>query len=375
MTALTPLERSTLFLIAVLSGLAGAANYQAWPAVPRFALATLALAGLAWVVSFATEQLGERFGPGVTGMMQSTLGNLPELFVVIFALQKGELIVAQTAIIGSILANALLVLGLVIVVGARRSQDGIMRFSRRLPRDTATLLQVTVFIIVLLGLAVASHDPASHHVKAISAIGAVCLLVVYLAWVVPYLRSDVAPGSEGRQEGREESLTDSEARPVAGDEAQPGPRLSLRLTLVLLIVAGTASAFVSDWFVNGLEPAIGVLHISQAFAGLVIVAIAGNAVENTAGLVLAYKRRSDLAISVVKNSVAQIAAFLFPLLVLVSFLLATTLTFALAPVYIGALALTALALWQVTGDGEAAEFEGWALVALYVILATLTLYE
>jgi Ca2+:H+ antiporter len=379
MTALTPLERSTLFLIAVLSALAGAANYQAWPAVPRFALATLALAGLAWVVSFATEQLGERFGPGVTGMMQSTLGNLPELFVVIFALQKGELIVAQTAIIGSILANALLVLGLVIVVGARRSEDGIMRFSKRLPRDTATLLQVTVFIIVLLGLAVASHDPASHHVKAISAIGAVCLLVVYLAWVVPYLRSDVAPEKDGKENGLADqgarSLADDEAHPVAGDEAPTGPRLSLGLTLALLIVAGTASAFVSDWFVNGLEPAIGVLHISQAFAGLVIVAIAGNAVENTAGLVLAYKRRSDLAISVVKNSVAQIAAFLFPLLVLVSFLLSTTLTFALAPVYIGALALTALALWQVTGDGEAAEFEGWALVALYVILATLTLYE
>ncbi len=379
MTALTPLERSTLFLIAVLSALAGAANYQAWPAVPRFALATLALAGLAWVVSFATEQLGERFGPGVTGMMQSTLGNLPELFVVIFALQKGELIVAQTAIIGSILANALLVLGLVIVVGARRSEDGIMRFSKRLPRDTATLLLLTVFIIVLLGLAVASHDPASHHVKAISAIGAVCLLVVYLAWVVPYLRSDVAPGKDGKENGLADqearSLADDEAHPAAHDEARPGPRLSLGLTLVLLIVAGTASAFVSDWFVNGLEPAIGVLHISQAFAGLVIVAIAGNAVENTAGLVLAYKRRSDLAISVVKNSVAQIAAFLFPLLVLVSFLLSTTLTFALAPVYIGALALTALALWQVTGDGEAAEFEGWALVALYVILATLTLYE
>ncbi len=133
--------------------------------MPRFAIATLALAGLAWVVSFATEQLGERFGPGVTGMLQSTLGNLPELFVVIFALQKGELVVAQTAIVGSILANALLVLGLVIVVGARRAPDGVMRFSKRLPRDTATLLQVTVFIIVLLGLSLASHDPASHHVE------------------------------------------------------------------------------------------------------------------------------------------------------------------------------------------------------------------
>jgi Ca2+:H+ antiporter len=381
MAGLTPLERSALLAVAVLSALAGVANYQTWAPVPRFALATLALAGLAWVVSFATEQLGERFGPGVTGMMQSTLGNLPELFVVVFALKKGELIVAQTAIVGSIFANALLVLGLVIVVGARRAPDRLMRFSKRLPRDTATLLQVTVFILVLLGLSLAAHDPASHHVKTISAIGAVCLLVVYVAWVVPYLRSDTAPGAD--------ALDASAAGPTSREAAAPGsqtaaptsaepphaPRLSLGVTLVLLIVAGGGSAFVSEWFIGALEPAIHILHISQAFAGLVIVAIAGNAVENAAGLSLAYKRRSDLAISVVKNSVAQIAAFLFPLLVLVSFALPTQLTFAIAPVYVGALVLTALALWQVTGDGEAAEFEGWALVALYVILATLTLYE
>jgi Ca2+:H+ antiporter len=400
MSALSRTERSALLAIALLSALAGVANYGTWAAIPRFLLATLALAGLAWVVSFATEQLGERFGPGVTGMMQSTLGNLPELFVVIFALQKGELVVAQTAIVGSILANALLVLGLVIVVGARRSEDSLMRFSKRLPRDTATLLQVTVFIIVILGLSLASHDPASHHVKAISAVGAICLLIVYLAWVVPYLRSDRAPGEEAvegeRGDGGEgavdasgggdprvgarargSALGDVASREIDSAEpsAHPGPRLGLGLTLALLILAGGGSAFVSDWFVNGLEPAITQLHISQAFAGLVIVAIAGNAVENTAGLVLAYKGRADLAISVVKNSVAQIAAFLFPALVLISLLLSTTLTFALAPVYIGALALTALILWQVTGDGEAAEFEGWALVAIYVILGTLTLYE
>jgi Ca2+:H+ antiporter len=366
MSALTATERALLAAIAVLAALAGVANYQAWAPVPRFLLATLALAGLAWVVSFGTEQLGERFGPGVTGMLQSTLGNLPELFVVIFALQKGELVVAQTAIVGSIFANALLVLGLVIVVGARRSSDGVMRFSKRLPRDTATLLQVTVFIIVLLGLSLAAHDPASHHVKAISAVGAGCLLVVYLTWVVPYLRSDAPPG------GSQPELRRA-AAPTSGP--RPGPRVSLALTLVLLAVGGGGSAFVSDWFVNGLRPAIHQLGISQAFAGLVIVAIAGNAVENTAGLVLAWKGHADLAISVVKNSVAQIAAFLFPLLVLVSFALSTTLTFSMAPVYIGALALTALVLWQVTGDGEAAEFEGWALVAVYVILGTLTLYE
>jgi Ca2+:H+ antiporter len=359
MSRLTSTERVALSMTAILTALAGVANYGEWVAVPRFAVATLALAGLAWVMSFATEQLGERLGPAVTGMMQSTLGNLPELFVVIFALQKGELVVAQTAIIGSIFANAMLVLGLVIVVGALRAPDGVMRFSHGLPRDTATLLLVCVFIIVLLGLSLAAHDPASHHVDVISAVGAVSLLVVYLAWVVPYLRADKLPGAE--QDTVEAELA--------------GPRLSLRLTLGLLLIVGAASAFVSDWFINGLEPAIVQLNISQAFAGLVIVAIAGNAVEHTTGLVLAWKGRSDLAISVVKNSVAQIAAFLFPLLVLVSFLLATTLTFALAPVYIGALLVMALAMWQITGDGEAAAFEGWALVALYVILATLTLYE
>jgi len=352
MAKLTALERLVLPLVFAATTLAGVANYAGWAAVPRFALATVALAGLAWVVSFATEQLGERFGPAVTGMLQSTLGNLPELFVVIFALQKSELVVAQTAIVGSIFANALLVLGLVIVVGARRADDGVMRFSHRLPRDTATLLLATVFIIVLLGLSLASRDPASHHVQAISAVGAVSLLVVYIAWVVPYLRSDAAPNGHGA-----------------------APRLALPATLALLLAGGVASAFVSDWFVAALAPAIDQLHLSQAFAGLVIVAIAGNAVENTAGLVLAYKRRSDLAISVVKNSVAQIAAFLFPLLVLISFLLATTLTFALAPVYIGALFGTAILVWQITGDGEATLFEGTALVATFVILATVAAFE
>ncbi|HTA06201.1 MAG TPA: hypothetical protein VK774_07540 [Solirubrobacteraceae bacterium] len=375
MSALSTRERSALLLIALFTALAGVADYGAWAAIPRFAVATVALAGLAWVVSFATEQLGERFGPGVTGVLQSTLGNLPELFVVIFALQKGELVVAQTAIVGSVLANALLVLGLVIVVGARRSEDGIMRFHKKLPRDTATLLQVTVFIIVLLGLSLAAHDPASHHVKAISAVGAVCLLVVYLAWVVPYLRSDKSPGEETEAAAPPQADTPDTTAAATADASSGGPRLPLGVTLALLLGAGAASAFVSDWFVNALSPAIVQLHVSQAFAGLVIVAIAGNAVENVAGLVLAWKGRSDLAISVVKNSVAQIAAFLFPLLVLISFALSTTLTFSLAPVYIGALLLTTLALAQVTGDGEAAEFEGWALVALYVILGTLTLYE
>jgi Ca2+:H+ antiporter len=341
-----------------VTALAAAGHYGDWTSVASFAVATVALAGLAWVISFATEQFGAHFGPAVTGILQASLANLPELFVVIFALQKGDLVVAQTAIVGSVLANALLLLGLVIVVGARRSADGIMRFQRRLPRDTATLLFVTVFIIVVVGLSLTSRTAASHHVKGLSIVGAVCLLFVYVSWIVPYLRSDL---TSHRQRGVE--------------EPREAPRLPLGTVVALLLGAGAGAAFASEWFIDALKPAVHTLGLSQAFAGLVIVAIAGNAVENAVAIVLAWKRRSELAISVVKNSVAQIAAFLFPLLVLVSLALSTTLTFALAPVYIGALALTALSVAQVTGDGEAAEFEGWALVALYVVVAAFALYD
>jgi Ca2+:H+ antiporter len=286
-------------------------------------------------------------------VLQSTVGNLPEFFVVIFALQAGEQVVAETAILGSILVNALLVLGLVIVAGSRRERDGVMRFSPRLPNDTATLLLVASFIIILVGLTHSAGDTASHHSKTISIIGAVAILVVYGTWLRQYLTS---PETAGTSSGTQ-------------------PRIALRVAIALLVVAGAASAFVSDWFVNALQPTINTLHISQAFAGLVIVAIAGNAVENVAGIVLAHKGQSDLAISVVKNSVAQIAAFLYPLLVLVSLLTKTSLTFSLAPVYIGALIGTSVIVWQITGDGEATVFEGTALVATFVILATVAAFE
>jgi Ca2+:H+ antiporter len=347
-------ERIVLGAVAVATALAGIAHYAGWPSGLAFALATVALAGLAHVVGFATEQVGERFGPAVTGVMQSTLGNLPELFVVVFALREGETVVAQTSIIGSLFANALLVLGLVIVVGARASDDGLMRFHKRLPMDTSTLLLVTSFIIVIVGIAHASHDPASRHERELSTIAAVALLLVYVTWVVPYLRSD---------------------QPAEPSGPLYEAKVPLGVSIALLAAGGGGSAFVSDWFVAALRPTIDSLHVSDAFAGIVVVAIAGNAVENFAGILLAAKGQADLAISVVKNSVAQVAAFLYPVLVLISLLFSHQLTFALDPVYIGALLVTALAVWQITGDGEAVAFEGWALVASYVILAALTLYE
>ena len=331
--------------------IAGAAHFLGWPVLLAFFAATGALAGLAWIVSFATEQVGERFGPAATGVLQSTLGNLPEFFVVVFALRAGQTVVAQTSIVGSIFANALLVLGLALVAGCWRAEDGIMRFQARIANDTATLLLLAVFLIVLLGIGSRTRPDISEHAGAISLVGALCLLGVYGRWLYRYLQTGTPEQSTGEA------------------------RVPMVVAVVLLAIGGVGAALVSDWFVSALEPTIDRFDLTAAFAGIVIVAIAGNAVENTAAIALAWKGQSDLAISVVKNSVAQVAALLFPVLVLVSFAFADHLTFELDPLFIGALALTALAVWQVSGDGEASEFEGWALVATYVVLATLTFFD
>src|SRR5205814_4570742 len=124
------------------------------------------------------------------------------------------------------------------------------------------------------------------------------------------------------------------------DEPTHG-KLRFGPALGVLAAAGVGAAFVSDWFVAAIDPAVKSLGISKAFTGIVIVGIAGNAVENVVGVTLAAKGRADLAISVVKNSVAQIAVFLFPALVLLSLLFTHHMTFVLGGVYVAALALTA----------------------------------
>ena len=132
-----PDRRTSVLLAAILAVcvVTGVMHYAGVEPVAVFVAAALALAGLAWVIGLATEAVGARFGPALTGVLQTTLGNLPELFVVVFALSAGEVVVAQTSILGSLFANALLVLGLAIVAGSVVARDGggVMRFARQAP--------------------------------------------------------------------------------------------------------------------------------------------------------------------------------------------------------------------------------------------------
>jgi Ca2+:H+ antiporter len=336
----------------LLTIVAGVLRYTDVAGVALFFVSLAALAGLAWAISFSTESLGERIGPAATGVLQATLGNIPEISVVLFALAAGEIVVAKTSLLGALFANALLILGLAILVGSWREPDGVMRFGKRLPNDTATLLLLAIFIIVLLGLADQVGGGPGEHAEEISIIGAVLLLGVYVVWVWSYLRT-----------GQREHT------PPARFTGLP-----TSVAVGLIFGAGLAATFVSEWLVHAIDPAVDALGISRAFVGLVIVAIAGNAVENAVAITSAWKGNHNLALSVVNNAVSQTAVVVFPLLVLVSFFFAEPMTFVLEPIYIAALALTAVSVWQITTDGEAVAFEGWALVALFGILAALTWY-
>jgi Ca2+:H+ antiporter len=144
----------------------------------------------------------------------------------------------------------------------------------------------------------------------------------------------------------------------------------MSLTLGVLGFAGAGAAFVSDWFVDALQPAMGALGISEAFAGLVIVAIAGNAIENLIGIQLAWRNQADYAVSVILNSSLQIALGLFPILLLLSFVLGgSILTFVLSPLLVVALALAAIVSLVIVIDGESIWLEGLALIGLYCIIA------
>ena len=342
-------EKIIIGACVVVTIIAGILHFAEANAVLAFAVTAVALALLALIVGDATEQLGSRFGPSMTGILQSGLGNLPELFVCIFALRAGLANVVQAALVGSILGNSLLVFGLAIFFGGLK--NGTQRFKSETPKMIATLMILAVSALIIPTLAKELHTPAEAHVNKLDIFCAIILLVLLAASIFFSIKGDkaVSPNPEDCEQHSE---------------------WSLGLTVGVLAGAGVGAAFVSEWFVSALEPAMKALNISETFAGLVIVAIAGNAIENLIGIQLAWRNQPDYAVSVILNSSLQVALGLFPVLVLLSFVLGgSILTLTLSPMLIVALALSTIVTAFVVYDGESIWLEGLALVGLYCIIA------
>jgi Ca2+:H+ antiporter len=209
----------------------------------------------------------------------------------------------------------------------------------------STLTVLAAATLAVPSLAHEFHAPAAHHPQALSLVCAGVLLTIFFV-TLPGL---VETSDEGAPSG--------------------GPRWPLATTVAVLAGAGVGAAFASDWFVTALKPAVTTLHMSQTFAGLVVVAIAGNAVENVVGVQLAARNRADFAISVIVNSSLQVALALTPLLVFTSLLFATHLTLVFSTLLAFSLLLAGIVGAMVVYDGESTWPEGVVLIGLYVVIA------
>ncbi len=320
--------------------------------VAVFVVAAVTLAALAGLVGEGTDQLGSHFGAGATGVLQSALGNLPELFISLFALREGLVVLVQTALVGSILGNSLLVLGLGFVAGGVR--HGTQAFDAAPVRNIAIVLVLAVASLAIPTVSTAPGGPDQGHAVEISVFVSLVLLVVFAASIPYSLRGG----------GGASSL-----------ELVPEHQWPMALTLAVLAGSGAGAAVVSDWFVEALRPAMATLGLSEAFVGLVVVAIAGNAVENVAGIQQAMRNRTDLAISLIQNSSLQVAIALVPVLMLTSLVISPTpMTLVLAPTLLVGLSLTAILGALVVFDGESTWLEGLMLLGLYAIIAASVWY-
>ena len=341
-------EKVIVILCAIAVIVSAILHFTGATPVLTFACTGIALALLALIVGDATEQLGSRLGPGATGILQSSLASLPELFVAIFALRAGLAHVVQAALVGSILANLLLVFGLALFLGGLK--NGTQTFKSGPPRMIASLMLLAVSALILPTLTTTLHTPGESHINNLDIFVAIVLLVVFASSIYFSLKGDPALITKESDIGHAE--------------------WSMGLTVGVLAGAGLGAALVSDWFVEALQPSMATLGISETFAGLVIVAIAGNAIENLIGIQFAWRNQMDYAVSLILNSSLQIALGLFPILLILSFFLGgAILTFVLSPILVVSLALAAIVSAFIVFDGESIWVEGLALIGLYLIIA------
>jgi Ca2+:H+ antiporter len=359
-------RRDRILGAATLLATGAAAFGRSLGQIVGFVIAAVALALLAACVGRAVDALSDRVSAAATGILQSALGNLPELLILIFALRSGLIAVVQATIVGSILANVALVLGIAFIAGGVR--NGVQRFPGSGARDLGLSLLLGVAALAVPSVTILLHVPAASHERTLSVIVSVVLLIAFGLSLLYTLR----PGGQAgeREAGPPTAASGSSGRAATEAGTAPEAHWPLWLALAVLGVTGVLAALVSDWFVAALQPAITALHINETFAGLVIVAIAGNAVENFVGVQLALRDQPEHALQVVLQSPLQIAMFVAPLVLLLAPLLgAGGFTLVLPPLLLVSLVASAMLAVFITLDGESTWYEGAVLIALYALLA------
>jgi Ca2+:H+ antiporter len=310
----------------------------------------------------ATEELAARSGPGIGGLLNVTFGNAPELIIALFALEKGLHEVVKASLVGSILGNILLVMGAAMLVGGLRRErqrfDATAAGSQSLMLLLAcvALIMPAIFELVIGGSLPNPEDRSDRFptdLETMSALVAIVLLSSYVAGLVFSLKThrDLFNPAHGDD-----------------DHVGEGP-WSVRKSVTALALAGVAVGVMSEILVGSIEEASEGIGLSPFFVSVIVVAIVGNAAEHWVSIYFAAKDRMDLSVNIAIGSSAQIALFVAPVLVLVSFVLGPfPMPLVFNGLELGAIMLAILIANFVTQEGESTWFEGLQLLSVYVVL-------
>jgi Ca2+:H+ antiporter len=325
------------------------------PAPLVFFAAALAIVPIASLLVHATEQIATRTGDAVGGLLNATFGNAPELIIAVVALQAGLLDMVRASLIGAILANLLLALGIAFLLGG-------MRFHDQNYNPTAARLYSSMMLIAVISLGVPSafsrffSPEETIRQEVLLNVGlAVALLVAYALYLVFMLKTH--PGAFAAEGGHDA-------------HAEEGQRWSLSRAVASLVGASVLAAWMSEILVGAAEGTGRALGMSQVFIGIVFLAIVGGAAESGSAIAMARKDKMDLAIGIALGSCIQIALFVAPLLVLASYLVAPQpLELSFGRAEIGSMFMAVLIGAIVAGDGRSNWYKGVQLITVYIVIA------
>jgi len=308
-----------------------------------FGAASLALMGLAWLLGEATDQAGNTAGPRTSALLNATFGNLPEIVIVILAINAGLDDIARASIIGSVIGNVLLILGLSLIVGGWRNR--IQTFNERVAATNSSMLILGVAGLGFPTLFAALHS--SESADTLSIWTGAALLVCYGGYLVftfsmPGQKLDDEPGHA---------------------------RWSTREAVAALAVTAVATGVVSEVLVESIKPTVEQLGIPRPFVGLILVPFVGNVAEHFSAVRLAYRNRIDFSMAIAYGSGIQIALGASGIAVFASILLGDELSLVFDPLQMAALAAAALVATLVARGGETNWLEGLQLVTIYVIVS------
>jgi Ca2+:H+ antiporter len=327
--------------------------------VPVFVVSCLAILPLAATMGEATEQLAERSGPGLGGLLNATFGNAAELIIGFAALRAGEIEIVKASITGSILGNLLMVLGLAMLVGGWRRHE--LRFNRLAAESASGMMLLGVVALVLPAIYAAVTDHRSpEHIESLSLDISFVLIASYAASLVFQFRTHrhlVGPAPSDTSGG-------------AGRAEDPASiSWSVTRSVATLVVAAAAIAVVSEFLVGAVDEAGTELGLGKIFMGVIVIAVVGNAAEHSTAVLVARKGQMDLALGIAMGSAMQIALFVAPVLVIAGHLIGSPLGLEFTVLEVAAVMLSVMAVSYLVLDGRTNWFEGVQLLAIYTILA------